>query len=81
MVTKDMAKYTSLISSWPLAEGFRPSLEILGEIGNLFVLGPEALRERLKGVGGGVERGELRGYVLKREDAGSVGVQAALGVL
>ncbi|KAH0536967.1 hypothetical protein FGG08_006195 [Glutinoglossum americanum] len=81
MVTKDMTKYTSLLSSWPLAEGFRPSLEILGEIGNFFVLGPEALRERLKGVSGGLERGELRAYVLKREDAGSVGMQTLLGVL
>jgi len=52
----------------------------------MFVISPEALRERLRGfgaVGGlvGMERGELRGFVVRREDAGSVGVQAALSVL
>jgi hypothetical protein len=29
----------------------------------------------------GVERADLRGFVVKREDAGSVGVQAALNGL
>jgi hypothetical protein len=36
------------------------------------------------GAGGllpGVERADLRGFVVKREDAGSVGVQAALNGL
>ena len=68
-------------------------LAVLNEVANLFVVGPEALRERLRGGGvvgaaaaaaagtaGGVELlpEELRAYVLRREDAGSVGVQTVL---
>ena len=83
MVTKDMSKYSELLRSWSLDSSFQPSLEVMTEIGNIFVIGPEALRERLKGkqVGVGVlwDKGDLRPYVLKRDDAGSVGVQSALG--
>jgi exocyst complex component 5 len=82
MVTKDITKYTELLSSWPLQENFRSTLEVLAEIGNLFVVGPEALRERVRGGGfSGVERGDLRAYILRREDAGSVGVQSVLNSL
>ncbi|KAI9761126.1 MAG: Exocyst complex component 5 [Geoglossum simile] len=85
MVTKDMTKYTETLSSWPLDQGFKPSLDILTEIGNLFVLGPEALKERLKGAGGGllagVERADLRPYILRREDAGTVSMQTVLNGL
>ncbi|KAG8530699.1 uncharacterized protein KY384_004055 [Bacidia gigantensis] len=99
MVTKDISKYTELLRSWELEGSFEPSFEVLTEIGNLFVIGPEALRERLRskkktpvggggGSGVGVEGGtaawdvsDLRPYVLRREDAGSVGVQSALSAL
>ncbi|KAI9878429.1 MAG: Exocyst complex component 5 [Pleopsidium flavum] len=83
MVTKDMTKYTELLRSWPLDNSFQPSLEILSEIGSLFVIGPEALRERLRGGSAlvGVEKADLRPYVLRREDAGSVGVQSVLNAL
>ncbi|KAK5691444.1 Exocyst complex component 5 [Elasticomyces elasticus] len=84
-VSKDITKYIELLRGWELPEGvFDPSLEVLTEVANLFVISPEALRERLRGFGQGVqgvERGDLRAYVLRREDGGSVGVQAALGVL
>ncbi|KAK3661673.1 Exocyst complex component 5 [Elasticomyces elasticus] len=84
-VSKDITKYIELLRGWELPEGvFGPSLEVLTEVANLFVISPEALRERLRGFGQGVvgmERGDLRAYVLRREDGGSVGVQAALGVL
>ena len=92
MVTKDISKYIELLKSWDLDPSFEPSFEVLTEIGNLFVIGPEALKERLRGKGGagvgvGVggggawERGDMRPYVLRREDAGSVGVQSVLSAL
>jgi exocyst complex component 5 len=86
MVTKDMTKYLDLLRSWPLDTSFASSLEILAEIGNLFVIGPEALKERLRaGAGGGALAGvgkeNLRPYVLRREDAGSVGIQSLLNSL
>ena len=83
MVTKDMSKYSELLRSWSLDPSFQPSLEVLTEIGNIFVIGPDALKERLRGKQGSVgqlwEKGDLRPYVLRRDDAGSVGVQSALG--
>ncbi|KAK5743250.1 Exocyst complex component 5 [Elasticomyces elasticus] len=84
-VSKDITKYIELLRGWELPDGvFGPSLEVLTEVANLFVISPGALRERLRNFGQGlhgVERGDLRAYVLRREDGGSVGVQAALGVL
>ncbi|KAI9710673.1 MAG: Exocyst complex component 5 [Bogoriella megaspora] len=57
-------------------------LEVLGEVVNVFVIGPEALRERLRGgVVAGVEARELRPYILKRDDVGTIGVQAVLNAL
>ena len=88
MVTKDISKYIELLRSWELDPAFDPSFEVLTEIGNLFVIGPEALKERLRGKGGGLggvggtwEKGDLRAYVLRREDAGSVGIQSVLSAL
>ena len=84
VVTKDISKYIELLRSWNLDPSFDPSFEVLTEIGNLFVIGPDALKERLRGkgsVGGPWERGDVRPYVLKREDAGSVGVQSVLNSL
>ena len=90
MVTKDISKYIELLKSWELDATFESSFEVLTEIGNLFVIGPEALKERLRGKGGtGIgaggggawERGDVRPYVLRREDAGSVGVQSVLSAL
>lgn len=83
MVTKDLTKYTELLRAWPLDDSFAPSMEILSELGNLFVIGPEALRERLRGWSAlmGVEKADLRPFVLRREDAGSVGVQSVLNSL
>jgi len=86
MVTKDMTRYNELLRSWPLDPTFTTSLEVLSEIGNLFVIGPEALKERLRGGGGGgvlagVGKGDIRPYLLRREDAGSVGIQSVLNAL
>ncbi|KAK4693081.1 exocyst complex component 5, partial [Lecanoromycetidae sp. Uapishka_2] len=82
MVTKDISKYNELFRSWDLDPSFDPSFEVLTEIGNLFVIGPEALKERLRRKGTTHwERGDMRPYVLRREDAGSVGVQSVLNAL
>lgn len=85
MVAKDLTKYIEILRSWELDASFEASLEALAEIGNLFVVGPDALRDRLRGKGGvmgGIwEKGDMRPYVLKREDAGSVGVQSVLSAL
>ncbi|MCJ1474284.1 Exocyst complex component 5 [Lambiella insularis] len=85
LVTKDISKYIELLRSWELDPSFKPSLEVLTEIGNVFVIGPEALRERLRGKVGGPgglwEKRDLRPYVLRRDDAGSVGVQSVLSTL
>ncbi|KAK2759022.1 Exocyst complex component 5 [Arachnomyces sp. PD_36] len=115
MVTKDMTRYVELFRSWDLEEGIKGvggSLDVLLEVGSLFVIGPEALRERIRGGSGGGGGGssgrgatggrdgsngggsgqgkgnapalsvqEVRAYVLRREDAGSVGMQSVLSSL
>lgn len=102
MVTKDMTRYTELLRSWNIDErvkGVGGALDVLLEVGSLFVVGPEALRERIRagttgGSGGGSNAGasqgksstalsvqEVRAYVLRREDSGSVGMQSVLNAL
>ncbi|PYH63187.1 exocyst subunit SEC10 [Aspergillus vadensis CBS 113365] len=52
MVTKDMTQYTDLLKSWDIEEqvkGPSGTLDVLLEVGNLFVIGSEALRERIRG--------------------------------
>ncbi|GKZ65853.1 exocyst complex component 5 [Aspergillus niger] len=52
MVTKDMTQYTNLLKSWDIEEqvkGSSGTLDVLLEVGNLFVIGSEALRERIRG--------------------------------
>ncbi|EEP76574.1 conserved hypothetical protein [Uncinocarpus reesii 1704] len=104
MVTKDMTRYTELLRSWNIDEGVKGiggALDVLLEVGSLFVVGPEALRERIRaGTTGGSSGGggsgasssqgksntalsvqEVRAYVLRREDSGSVGMQSVLNAL
>jgi len=85
VVSRDMTKYIELLRTFRLPDAFDPSLEVLTEIANIFVIGPEALKDRLRAVGSqalaGIERNDLRPYVLRREDAGSVAVQSALSSL
>ncbi|KAL8834739.1 MAG: hypothetical protein Q9170_003616 [Blastenia crenularia] len=81
MVTKDLTKYIELLRSWELGEEFGASVEALTEIGHIFVVGPEALRERVRGKAGRWDRGDLRAFVMRREDVGSIGVQSVLSTL
>ena len=85
IVSKDVTKYAELVRPWPLQDTtFEKDggMEVLVEVANLFVIGPEALRERLKGGARSQEEvNELRKFVERREDVGSVGVQAVLSAL
>lgn len=52
MVTKDMTQYTDLLKSWGIDEQVKApggALDVLLEVGSLFVIGFEALRERIRG--------------------------------
>lgn len=83
MVSKDITRYIELLRSFPLAPSFLPSLEVLVEVGNIFVIGPEALKDRLRGGGAltGVDKADLRPYIMRREDVNSIGVQSILNSL
>jgi hypothetical protein len=51
MVTKDMTRYANLLKSWDLEDEdqVKAAIDVLLEVGSLFVVGPEALREKLRG--------------------------------
>ncbi|KAJ5131685.1 hypothetical protein N7448_005843 [Penicillium atrosanguineum] len=52
MVTKDMTQYADMLKSWDIDEETRGpggALDVLLEVGSLFVIGVEALRERIRG--------------------------------
>ncbi|KAL4953019.1 exocyst complex component Sec10-like protein [Aspergillus filifer] len=54
MVTKDMTQYANLLKSWDIDDQVKTAsgmLDVLLEVGSLFVVGPEALRERIRGPG------------------------------
>lgn len=75
-----MTKYTELVRGWPTKEELEPdAMNVLVDVANLFVIAPEALRERLRGSGSDVQ--ELKQFIARREDVGSVGVQAALSAM
>ncbi|RDW60157.1 exocyst complex component Sec10 [Coleophoma crateriformis] len=86
MVTKDISKYVSTLKDLPLTKEAESSIELLSEIGNLFIIGPEALRERSRflqvgpadGAGKKLQKADFKAYVLKRDDSSSVGVQSVL---
>ncbi|CZS99960.1 related to exocyst complex 100 kDa component [Rhynchosporium graminicola] len=83
MVTKDISKYVSTLKDWPLTKDSEGSVEVLSEIGNLFIIGPEALRERSRTFASGgaskkLQKADFRAFILKRDDSGTVGVQSVL---
>ena len=52
MVTKDMTQYTDLLKSWDIDEEIKGpggALDVLLEVGSLFVISVEAVRERIRG--------------------------------
>jgi len=86
MVAKDMSKNASTLKEWPLRAEVDKNLEVLSEIGNMFIIGPEALRERgrllVQGLAGkGLEKSDFRAFVSRRDDSSSVGIQSVLAGL
>lgn len=49
MLVRDISAYVDLLRGWNLGAQFESTLEVLTEIGSLFVLKPEAVKERLRG--------------------------------
>ncbi|KAH8844876.1 hypothetical protein MCOR27_002078 [Pyricularia oryzae] len=89
MVTKDIAKYVSTLKAWPLTKEVQAVVEILSEVGYLFIIGPEALREKSRGLGSGpgghggrkLLKADFKAFVQRRDDASSVGIQSVLAGL
>jgi hypothetical protein len=86
MVTKDMSRYVSTLKELPLSHEVEGSVEVLGEIGNLFIIGPEALRERSRNlqqsaVGKKLHKADFRAFISRRDDSGSIGIQSVLAGL
>ena len=70
MVTKDIAKYVSTIKEWPLTKEVEQSLEVLTEVGYLFIIGPEALRERSRNLSSSSSSGSGSGAAAGGAGAG-----------
>lgn len=88
MVTQDIAKYVSMIREWPLAKDIGNAIEQLTEIGSLFIVGAEALKEKSRQLAPGqssnkgkLSKADFRAFVQRRDDSGSVGIQHMLSGL
>ena len=88
MVTKDVSKYVSTLKEWPLTKEVQSIVEVLTEIGYLFIIGPEALRERSRNLGSGpsgpgrkLQKADFKAFVQRRDDSSSVGIQSVLAGL
>lgn len=89
MVTQDIAKYVATMQDWPLGREVAAAVEQLTEIGSLFIVGPEALREKSRTLapgptgarGGKLSKADFRAFVQRRDDSGSVGIQGILAGL
>ncbi|KAK7924925.1 Exocyst complex component Sec10 [Apiospora marii] len=88
MVTKDISKYVATLKQWNLNKDAESSVELLTEIGYLFIIGPEALRERSRNLATGPSGGskklakaDFKTYIQNREDYKSVGIQSVLSGL
>lgn len=80
-VSKDMNRYVELVRGWPTGDELEPgAMDVLTDVSTLFIIGPEALRDRLRAAGGS-DVAELKLFIARRDDAGSVGVQSVLSGL
>ncbi|KAH7076670.1 exocyst complex component Sec10-like protein [Paraphoma chrysanthemicola] len=77
IVSKDMNRYVELVRGWPTEDELEVgSIQVLTDVSTLFIIGPEALRDRLRGAG--TDAQELKQFIARREDVNSVGVQSVL---
>ncbi|KAI1649783.1 exocyst complex component Sec10 [Daldinia loculata] len=90
MVTKDIAGYVAALKEWPLAKDVEVAVELLTEIGYLFIIGPEALRERSRNLAASsagpaaakkLAKADFKAFIQSRDDAKSAGVQSVLSSL
>ncbi|KAI0019569.1 exocyst complex component protein [Xylariomycetidae sp. FL0641] len=92
MVTKDVSKYVATLKDWPLLPDVEPAVELLTEIGALYIIGHEALRERARTVPAGpaaaegttkkkLFKADFKAFIQSREDAKSAGIQSVLSSL
>lgn len=88
MVTKDISRYVSTLKEWPLTKEVETVLDLLPEIGYMFMIGPEALREKSRNLGSGpagsgkkLTKADFKAFVQRREDSASVGIQSVLNGL
>ncbi|KAI1828646.1 exocyst complex component protein [Xylaria intraflava] len=88
MVTKDVTKYVATLKEWPLSKDVETPVELLTEIGYLFIIGPEALRERGRNLATGagnstkkLTKPDFKAFIQSRDDARSIGVQSVLSGL
>jgi len=86
MVTKDMSKYVSTLKELTLTKEVEGNMEVLSEVGNLFIIGPEALRERSRnfqpgGSGKKLQKADFKAFIMKRDDYASVGIQSVVAGL
>lgn len=95
MVTQDISKYVATLKAFgPLAREVELSVELLTEVGSIFIVGPEALREKARtlaagpvagagssGMGRKLNKADFRAFVQRRDDASSTGIQGVLAGL
>ena len=88
MVTQDIAKYVATMRDWPLSKDVAVAVELLTELGSLFIVGPEALREKSRTLAPGqtaargkLSKADFRAFVQRRDDSGTVGIQSVLAGL
>jgi len=78
MLSKDIAKYQDVVNKWGVMT-INESFELLVEIGNLFVVGPAAVKDRMRdGVLSRVRPYFLRPYLLRRDDFTAAGIEKML---
>lgn len=85
MVTQDISKYVSTLRDWKLTKEVASAVEILTEIGSLFIVGPEALKEKSRTLGAGpsgtrgkLSKADFKAFVQRRDDSASIGIQSVL---
>ena len=88
MVTQDIAKYVGTMREWPMIKDAAQAVEQLTEIGSLFIVGPEALREKSRALAssqaaarGKLSKADFRAFVQRRDDSNTVGIQGVLASL